>query len=285
MSLSTEDLRHAGVVALALAILALSAPLALSRASAGQDAAGEALRAAASGGDIEAVRAQLAEGVDVDAANDYGATPLILAALNGHGEVIRALLDAGADAELADTFYGRSPMAWASIGGSEDVVSMLFIAGAGDFDALLMEAVNAGDIDQVAQLLQMQVPADEVLSEALQRAIAARSEPLAQLLMSAGAVPPPPTIISIDVERLRLYEGRYADEVGFELMIIADERTLALLVRPPGLRNPLRFVPVEESTFISENNESIVIRFTVRDDRVVSMSFTQAGATRRMSKQ
>ncbi len=285
MSLSTEDLRHAGVVALALAILALSAPLALSRASAGQDAAGEALRAAASGGDIEAVRAQLAEGVDVDAANDYGATPLILAALRGHSEVVRALLDAGADAELADTFYGRSPMAWASIGGSEDVVSMLFIAGAGDFDALLMEAVNAGDIDQVAQLLQMQVPADEVLSEALQRAIAARSEPLAQLLMSAGAVPPPPTIISIDVERLRLYEGRYADEVGFELMIIADERTLALLVRPPGLRNPLRFVPVEESTFISENNESIVIRFTVRDGRVVSMSFTQAGATRRMSKQ
>jgi hypothetical protein len=283
MSLSTEDLLHAGVVA--LAILALSAPPALSAASARQDAAGEALRAAASGGDIEAVRAQLAEGVDVDAANDYGATALILAALNGHGEVVRALLDAGADAELADTFYGRSPMAWASIGGSEDVVSMLFIAGAGDFDALLMEAVTAGDIDQVAQLLQMQVPADEVLSEALQHAIAARSEPLAQLLMSAGAVPPPPTIISIDVERLRLYEGRYADEVGFELMIIADERTIALLVRPPGLRNPLRFVPVEESTFISENNESIVIRFTVRDDRVVSMSFTQAGATRRMSKQ
>ena len=50
------------------------------------------------------------------------------------------------------------------------------------------------------------------------------------------------------------------------------------------MRNPLRFLPVEETTFIAEQSASISIRFVVRDGRVVSMSFTQGGATRRMSK-
>ena len=162
---------------------------------------------------------------------------------------------------------------------------MLFVAGSVDFDALFMQAVDAGNVEQVAELLRMQVPPAEVLSEALRQAIAMRNEPLGLLLIDAGAVPPPPPIISIDAARLRLYEGRYVDEVGYELVIIADEQTRALLVRPPGMRNPLRFLPIEEATFISEQSVSISIRFTVRDGRVVSMSFTQAGATRRMSKQ
>jgi hypothetical protein len=277
-----KTLLSAASVALALVALA-GPPLAVGGAL--QADGGEALRAAASSGDVGAVGELLAQRVDVDDANEYGATALILAALNGHAEVVRALLDAGADPDLADAFYGRSPLEWATLAGSDEVVSMLFVAGSVDFDALFMQAVDAGNVEQVAELLRMQVPPAEVLSEALRQAIAMRNEPLGLLLIDAGAVPPPPPIISIDAARLRLYEGRYVDEVGYELVIIADEQTRALLVRPPGMRNPLRFLPIEEATFISEQSVSISIRFTVRDGRVVSMSFTQAGATRRMSKQ
>lgn len=281
MSTSPKTLLRAGFV-----VLALTASAGPPRAGgeALQADGGAVLRAAASRGDVAVVGELLAQGIDIDDANDYGATALVLAALNGRAEVVRALLDAGADPDLADTFYGRSPLGWATMGGFEDVVLMLFVAGSVDFDALFMEAVNAANLEQVAELLGMQVPAAEVLSEALQQAMATGNEPLGRLLMGAGAVPPPPTIISIDAARLRLYEGRYVDDVGYELVIIADQQTRALLVRPPGMRNPLRFLPVEETTFISEQSTSIFIRFVVRDGRVVSMSFTQGGATRRMSK-
>ena len=149
---------------------------------------------------------------------------------------------------------------------------------------MFSEAVSAGDVNRVGDLLRMHVPPAEVLSAALEQAMASRNEALAQLLMSAGAVPPPPEIIEIDAELLRLYEGNYVDEVGYELVVVAHEQSRSLLVRPPGLRNPLRFLPVEETTFVSEQSENIFMRFTVRDGRVVSMAFTQAGSTRRMSK-
>lgn len=245
---------------------------------------GEALRAAASRGDVEAVRSLLAAGADVNAANEYGATPLILASMRGRTDVARVLLEAGADADRADGFYGRSPLGWATEGGFEEVVSLLFSSGVGGFDQLFSEAVNAGDINRVGGLLRMHVPDAETLSAALEQATASRNEALAQLLMSAGAVPPPPEIIAVDPELLRLYEGNYVDEVGYELVVVAHEETRSLLVRPPGVRNPLRFLPVADTTFISEQSESIFMRFTVRDGRVVSMSFTQAGSTRRMSK-
>jgi hypothetical protein len=266
--------------------LVATTPVGSGMATAGQSSAdsGAALRAAASLGDVETVRSLIAGGADVDAANDYGATPLILASMRGRTEVARVLLEAGADAELADGFYGRSPLGWATEGGFREIVSLLFAGGVGGFDQLFAEAVNAGDAERVAQLLELHVPPAEALSAALESAMATRNEALGQLLMSVGAVPPPPEIIAIDVETLRLYQGNYVDEVGFELTVVADEQTRTLLVRPPGVRNPLRFLPVQQAMFISEQSESIYVRFTVRDGRVVSMSFTQAGATRRMTK-
>ncbi len=245
---------------------------------------GAALRAAASLGDVETVRTLLAGGADVDDASEYGATPLILASMRGRTEVARVLLEAGANADLADAFYGRTPLGWATEGGYEPIVSLLFANGVGGFDQLFTAAVNAGDVERVGRLLQLHVPPAEALSAALEIVMGTRNEPLAELLMSVGAVPPPPEIIAVEVETLRLYEGNYVDEVGFELTVIADEQTRTLLVRPPGVRNPLRFLPVEQTTFISEQSESIYVRFSVRDGRVVSMSFTQAGSTRRMSK-
>ena len=285
MSLDSRSLARSSGLLLVISFLVVIIAIPAPEASGWQDEdAGAALRAAASRGELETVRSLLASGVDVDAANEYGATPLIVASIRGRADVVRVLLEAGADPERADDFYGLSPLGWATQGGFEDVVSLLFASGVGGFDTLFSAAVDSGDVDQVARLLRLHTPDADTLSTALERAIAARNEPLAELLVGAGAVRPPPEIISVDVEALRLYEGNYVDEVGFELSVIADEQTRALLVRPAGMRNPLRFVPVEQTTFIAEQNESIFVRFTVRDGRVVSMSFTQAGATRRMSK-
>lgn len=295
MSLHSTRARHA-VIILAGAAALLLAPPATARAAtpwlltapAGLQQSGgngAALRAAASRGELETVQALLGQGVAVDDANDYGATPLILAAMNGHDEVVSALLEAGAEPERADDFYHRTALQWATLGGHEDVGATLFVAGVEDFDALFREAVGSGDVEQVAGLLRMQMPDKAVLDEALSRALATRNQELADLLVSHGAEPPAPTIVSVPADRLRLYEGRYIDEVGYELVIIADLQTRALMVRPPDARNPLRFVPVADSTFIAENAPGVFLRFVVRGGRVVSLSFTQGDVTRRMSKQ
>ena len=245
---------------------------------------GVALRAAASRGEAAVVRSLLEAGASVDEPNEYGATALILASMGGHADVVRVLLEAGADADLADGFYRLKPLEWAAENAHKDIVSLLYGNGAGGFDQLLSNAVDAADTDKVAELLEMHIPSLEVLSMALQRAIETRNRSLGELLMSFGAVPPPPEVLSLNPEILRRYEGVYIDEVGFEIEIRADYDTGVLLARPTGMRNSLRFLPVEEVTFISEQSDTIFIRFTVRDSRVVSMSFTQSGDTRRMTK-
>ena len=268
-----------------LSTIALAFTLVVGMGLAGvQGGNGVALRAAASRGEAAVVRSLLEAGASVDEANEYGATALILASMGGHADVVRVLLEAGADPDLADGFYRLKPLEWAAENAHKDIVSLLYGNGAGGFDQLLSNAVDAADTDKVTELLEMHIPSLEVLSMALQRAIETRNRSLGELLMSFGAVPPPPEVLILNPEILRRYEGVYIDEVGFELEIRADYDTGVLLARPTGMRNSLRFLPVEEVTFISEQSDTIFIRFTVRDSRVVSMSFTQSGDTRRMTK-
>jgi ankyrin repeat protein len=89
---------------------------------------------AAVNGDVEAIRAELARGVDVDLltreyASAYPATPLSLAALSGQGDAIRCLVDAGADVD-ARGLLGKTPLHLAAMWGSFDAVEALIEAGA-----------------------------------------------------------------------------------------------------------------------------------------------------------
>lgn len=67
------------------------------------------LCSACSNGKIEAVRKQLAGGVDADGPDELRGMPLVFATMGGHVEVVRLLLDAGADPEIA-TFEGDTPL-------------------------------------------------------------------------------------------------------------------------------------------------------------------------------
>ena len=76
--------------------------------------------AAAGRGDLAEVRRLLAEGADVNAADAMGFTALFHACYNGdedrgYPEVVRALLEAGADRE-ARIGYGVRPLMYAAAG-------------------------------------------------------------------------------------------------------------------------------------------------------------------------
>ena len=71
-----------------------------------------ALLKAANTGNIEAVKQHLADGVDVDAKDVAGMTPLHAAAFTGRMEVVELLIENGADVN-AKNDEGGTPLDWA----------------------------------------------------------------------------------------------------------------------------------------------------------------------------
>lgn len=61
-------------------------------------------------------------------------TPLHLAAMQGHGEVARLLLEAGADPSIRDSAHDSDPVGWAEFFQKPDVAQILKEHGAGTRD-------------------------------------------------------------------------------------------------------------------------------------------------------
>lgn len=93
---------------------------------------GQALRLAARQGDLEAVKRVVSAGTDVDDADRWGTTALLLAANSGHAEVVGWLLEQGADPNSRERFFGMTPMIAAISVGHRDIVSLLVQAGASE---------------------------------------------------------------------------------------------------------------------------------------------------------
>lgn len=71
----------------------------------------------------------LTEGADPNWRNVEGWTPLIIAAAQGHLEVVIVLLEAKADPNARNS-YGRTPLMYASSYGRDAIVEKLLAAGA-----------------------------------------------------------------------------------------------------------------------------------------------------------
>ncbi len=95
---------------------------------------GTALIPAAERGHVETVKTLIAAGVDVDHVNDLGWTALIEAVILGdggerHQRIVRILVDAGADTNLADR-DGVTPLQHARKRGYTEIETILTRAGA-----------------------------------------------------------------------------------------------------------------------------------------------------------
>jgi cytohesin len=88
------------------------------------------LHTAARAGDVERVKALLAQGVPVSAPDTLGGTALHDAAWSGHRDVVLALLEAGADVNARHVEGGSTPLHYAVITNRKDLVDLLLAKGA-----------------------------------------------------------------------------------------------------------------------------------------------------------
>lgn len=117
---------------------------------------------AALDGDIQTITAELAAGVDVNAAslNGQSQTALMLAAFNGHTELVSMLIDYGGDVNATDT-ASRTALMYASSGPFPEMVQLLIDKGAkvniidsNEKWTALMFAAAEGQADNVKLLLE-----------------------------------------------------------------------------------------------------------------------------------
>src|SRR4051812_28973681 len=95
---------HSESLMFRIALLTLAAALFLFAADTNED-----LLSASRAGDLAAVKTALQNGAGLETKTPYGQTPLYVATIGGHEDVVRFLLEKGASVDITDTFY-KAPM-------------------------------------------------------------------------------------------------------------------------------------------------------------------------------
>ena len=104
----------------------------------------EELWDAARAGDAARVARALDKGADVNAKSRYGMTALTFAADKGHIDVVKLLLDRGADLNGQDTFYKFRALDMALMNNHRHVAMLLLERGSQGAGSALMSAVRSG---------------------------------------------------------------------------------------------------------------------------------------------
>src|SRR5262245_38432388 len=122
-------------------IVALLTAAVLAQSPAGTDALLDAART----GDRTRVASLLDGGVSVNAATRYGVSALGFAAERGHFDIVRLLVERGADVNVADSFYGSRPIDFALRNGRLDIAIYLLEHGSQGAVSVLTTAIRRKD--------------------------------------------------------------------------------------------------------------------------------------------
>ena len=221
------------------------------------------LMAATRKGDLAKVKALLDKGVSPNAKSEYGQTPLFFACDRGYLEIVKLLVDRGADVNVEDTFYHASPMSWAAQKNRIEIVKLLLDHGAKSPGEVVMAGVQMKKPELVKVGLDKGGLSKEELSSALGAAIKAKNEEISGMLKAAGAVPPEPVkTVELEPAILQSYAGTYTGGRGgteFEMVFTVKGSTLSgVFTGQPALT----YAPSDKTHFHSVEFEGINLEFS-----------------------
>ncbi len=226
--------RHATAASLVLAITA---------AAVTADAKRDALWAAVRAGDVQAVRAAIENGADVNARNEYGVSALWIAASKAKPEVVECLVAKGADVNTRDDIWYQTPLSSAVGAAQPETVRLLIKAGARDVDAAVIAAAAAGNAAVAQAVLDSAKVSQEALDAALNLAPGAADAKVKEVLKAAGAKPLPPVPEEDRKDWARL-TGTYESDGGARLTVAVRETGLVIGGRVVKAAGPDTFVPL-----------------------------------------
>jgi len=144
----------------------------------------------------DAVDALIKAGANVDAVDNEGVTPLLQATVRGHIHIVKALLDAEANVNVATPDVGLTPLQGAASHGYMDAIRALLAAGAKvntknivDKTALYF-AAESGHTDAVRELLEAGADVDAEMNDGstpLYAAVKSGHVDVVRALVKAGA--------------------------------------------------------------------------------------------------
>ena len=205
-----------------IAVLIFASGLALHAGDANDD-----LLAASRAGDLAAVKSSIEKGAAIESKTSYGQTPLYLAAMNGHEEIVRFLLDKGATTDVRDTFY-KAPMLAFVLQRKHWEIARLLIAKSANPDQTLDDVSVTGRAELVQAVLAGAKPSQSALDKAYESALTRKQAEVADLLKKAGAHEPAPGV-TVDAAVLASYAGTYrSEQIPIEIKASAKEGTLYL---------------------------------------------------------
>ena len=140
---------------------------------------------AAKNGHVDAIRALVRCGADVNAARQDGGTPMHAAAQNGHVNAIEILAENRADINIANE-DGVTPLVLAAEMGHEDAVDFLVEKGA-DINRALLAAAKEEDIQDYEHAIDILAQKGASLNVALLAAAKDGSEAAIRVLVQYGA--------------------------------------------------------------------------------------------------
>lgn len=274
--------RAANCLLFALGLLLATSGVARQNESVGPDAA--RFWDAARSGDLAQVQRMVEAGIDIEVADRWSGTALFKAAAAGRLEVVRYLLEEGADPDVKESFWGQRVMDAALADGHFEVAAELLRAGADAreqaFMFAMMRSSGAEDPARNLALAEAAVESGPLYASALEQ-LAQRSPPegYAALIERAKSRPdpPPPELSAKDLEPLvGDYEG-WADDRRVQARIDGE----ALVLQIDG-RDPVPLVATGTNEFASADGTLRVTYFgRAGSIEGIFLSGTAQGALRR----
>ena len=187
----------------------------------------EELLLAARKGDLASVKTSIEKGAALETKTSYGQTPLYLAAMNGHQEVVAFLLGKGASADVRDTFYKAPMLGFVLQRKHYGVAKELIAKGGGSPDEILATVARTGNADLLQVALEKK-PSQSALDKAYEIALDGKQTAVAEVLQKAGAQPPAPAV-QVDAKVLESYAGVYkSEQLPFDIKVFVKEGKLHL---------------------------------------------------------